>query len=119
MSQEKEAAPASARRKSTGLNFGDLKPLSQASSTSTKNFGGYRDSGAQSPKSKNAGTVDSDAEDDDDDKARDADVDDEKEVSGKGLLSPEDAVRQGELAEGVRKIKVCISVLTHKHYIMY
>ncbi|KAH7139497.1 hypothetical protein B0J11DRAFT_610859 [Dendryphion nanum] len=106
LSQEKEAAPASVRRKSTGLNFGDLKPLNQASSTSTKNFGGYRDAGAQSPKSKTAATVDSDAEDDDDEKTGDADVDDDKEVTGKGLLSPEDAVRQGELAEGVRKIKL-------------
>ena len=34
------------------------------------------------------------------------DVDDDNDVGNKDLLSPEDAVRQGELAEGVRKIKV-------------
>ena len=45
-----------------------------------------------------------DADDDDDVKVDDGD--DDKDPSGKGLLSPEDALRQGELAEGVRKIKV-------------
>ena len=106
LSSEKEPTPASSRRKSTGLNFGDLKPLSETSKTSTKNFGGYRDSGAQSPKSENANSMDSDAEDDDDDKKKDNDAEDDRDDTGKGLLSPEDAVRQGELAEGVRKIKV-------------
>jgi len=61
--------------------------------------------------------MDSDADDEDDVKVEDADED--KEVLDKGLLSPEDAHRQGELAEGVRKIKVCVllslesSLLTH------
>jgi hypothetical protein len=49
--------------------------------------------------------MDSDADDEDEIKVED--VDDEKDESGKGLLSPEDALKQGELAEGVRKIKVC------------
>ena len=47
--------------------------------------------------------MDSDADDEDEIKVED---DDEKDNGGKGLLSPEDAHRQGELAEGVRKIKV-------------
>ncbi|KAL5117510.1 hypothetical protein ACEQ8H_004540 [Pleosporales sp. CAS-2024a] len=99
-------SPAS-RRKSGALNFGSLKPLDAASGT--KNFGGYRDASQQSPTSKikveNA--MDSDADDEDDIKIEDDDDDDDdKNDSGKGLLSPEDAHSQGELAEGVRKIKL-------------
>jgi hypothetical protein len=97
-------SPAASRRKSGALNFGSLKPLDAASGT--KNFGGYRDRSQQSPKAKvkTEDTMDSDADDDDEIKVED--VDEEKDESGKGLLSPEDALKQGELAEGVRKIKV-------------
>jgi hypothetical protein len=95
-------SPAS-RRKSGALNFGSLKPLDAASGT--KNFGGYRDASQQSPKSKVKveDAMDSDVDDEDEIKKED---EEEKEDGGKGLLSPEDAHRQGELAEGVRKIKV-------------
>jgi hypothetical protein len=98
-------SPAASRRKSGALNFGSLKPLDAASGT--KNFGGYRDRSQQSPKAKvkTEDTMDSDADDDDEIKVED--VEEEKDESGKGLLSPEDALKQGELAEGVRKIKVC------------
>lgn len=93
-----------ARRKSGALDFGSLKPLNAA--TGTKNFGGYRDTSAASPKSKVKAEngMDSDADDEDDIKVED--VDDDRDESGKGMLSPEDALKQGELAEGVRKIKV-------------
>lgn len=89
-----------AKRKSGALNFGSLKPLDAAAGT--KNFGGYRD---RSPKTKvkDEEAMDSDA-DDEDDKVED--IEDDKDDSGKGLLSPEDALKQGELADGVRKIKV-------------
>jgi hypothetical protein len=101
--EKTQASPVVARRKSTGLNFGDLKPLN--ASAGTKNFGGYRDRG-QSPKSKKeTDAMDSDADDEDEVKVK-AEDDDDKEVVGKGLLSPDDALQQGELAEGVRKIKV-------------
>jgi hypothetical protein len=97
-------SPAASRRKSGALDFGSLKPLNAA--TGTKNFGGYRDGSQQSPtksKVKAEDAMDSDADDEDEIKVED---DDEKDESGKGLLSPEDALKQGELAEGVRKIKV-------------
>jgi hypothetical protein len=101
----------SARRKSGALDFGSLKPLNAASGT--KNFGGYRDASQQSPKSKvkTEDTMDSDADDEDDIKVED---DEEKDESGKGLLSPEDALKQGELAEGVRKIKVREKTCWHR-----
>ena len=102
--EKPQATPTVARRKSTGLNFGDLKPLN--ASAGTKNFGGYRDKDAASPKKKDADAMDSDADDEDEDKVKIEDADDDKDVTDKGMLSPEDALRQGELAEGVRKIKV-------------
>lgn len=82
-----------------------MKPLNATSGT--KNFGGYRDRDARS-KRKDEDAMDSDVEEDDEDKAKmdEADADDETYATGKGMLSPEDAMRQGELAEGVRKIKV-------------
>ncbi|KAF2111789.1 hypothetical protein BDV96DRAFT_614633 [Lophiotrema nucula] len=99
--EKSKASPVATRRKSTGLNFGDLKPLNP---TGTKNFSGYRDRSALSPAKKDTDAMDSDAEDDDDAKEKDGDDDDKDD--GKGLLSPEDALQQGELAEGVRKIKL-------------
>ena len=104
---KKEAvSPVANRRKSAPLDFGNLKPLN--ASTGVKNFGGYRDGTAQSPKSKAkvADVMDSDAEEEDDAKPKAEDVDEDEKVVDNGMLSPEDALRQGELAEGVRKIKV-------------
>jgi len=91
------------KRKSGTIDFGSLKPLNAAAGT--KNFGGYRD---KSPKTKQTTEqgMDSDAEEEDDNTTTTGDVDDEKDNSGKGFLSPEDVYRQGELADGVRKIKV-------------
>ncbi|CAN9139367.1 hypothetical protein CUC08_Gglean005881 [Alternaria sp. MG1] len=89
------------KRKSGALDFGSLKPLNAAAGT--KNFGGYRETSPKSNKKKED-AMDSDADDEDDVKVEDAE--DDKEVFDKGMLSPEDAHRQGELAEGVRKIKL-------------
>jgi hypothetical protein len=59
---------------------------------------------------KSEDVADSDADDEDEVNIKVEDMDDDKDgnVDGKGLLSPEDALKQGELAEGVRKIKVCL-----------
>ncbi|KAL1635362.1 hypothetical protein SLS56_001786 [Neofusicoccum ribis] len=101
--------PAATKRKS-GLDFSALKPLT---TTGTRNFAGYRDPNASPTKRGKSGKVkdmddmDSDADDDDDVRAG-ATHDDDVEIKteGKGMLSPEDVARQGELAEGVRKIKL-------------
>jgi hypothetical protein len=101
---DKKATIASpVNRRKSGLDFGSLKPLNAASGT--KNFGGYRDVQSPKAKQKNEDAMDSDADDEDD--ARADDADDDRDVMGKDMLSPEDAAKQGELAEGVRKIKVC------------
>ncbi|OCK76664.1 hypothetical protein K432DRAFT_305887 [Lepidopterella palustris CBS 459.81] len=105
-----DKAPAIAKRKSTGLDFTSLKPLT---STGIKNFAGYRDSSASSPpfsksksgKMKDEDAMDSDADDEEDSKISE-EVDSDVKSENKGMLSPEDALRQGELAEGVRKIKL-------------
>lgn len=94
-------SPAANRRKSGALDFGSLKPLN--ASAGTKNFGGYRETSPKSKK-KDADAMDSDADDEDEVKAEEDD--DDKDVAANGLLSPDDALKQGELAEGVRKIKV-------------
>ncbi|KAF2133438.1 hypothetical protein P153DRAFT_156955 [Dothidotthia symphoricarpi CBS 119687] len=93
----------SSRRKSGALDFGSLKPLN--ASSGTKNFGGYRDNSQTSPKLKKKveETMDSDADDEDDIKVEDME---EEKIGDNGMLSPEDALKQGELAEGVRKIKL-------------
>ena len=109
--KEPKPAPSSAKRK-TGIDFSALGPLNNAAGT--KNFAGYRDPSAASPstrKSKSGkkgdeDTMDSDADDDDEDGTVPVDADVEVKESDGRLLSPEDARRQGELAEGVRKIKV-------------
>lgn len=101
---DKKAAVASpATRRKSGLDFSSLNPLDAAKGT--KNFGGYRDMQSPKAKQKSEDAMDSDADDEDD--ARPDEVDDDKDVIvDKGMLSPEDAAKQGELAEGVRKIKV-------------
>jgi hypothetical protein len=99
----KVLSPA-AKRKSGALDFGSLKPLNAAAGT--KNFGGYRETSPKSKK-KSADAMDSDADDEDEIKVEE--MDDDRDVGDKGMLSPEDALKQGELAEGVRKIKVCRS----------
>lgn len=95
--EDKKAAVASpVNRRKSGLDFGSLKPLNAASGT--KNFGGYRDMQSPKAKLKSEDAMDSDADDEDEARADDGD-DDKDVVVDKGLLSPEDAAKQGELAE--------------------
>lgn len=103
--EKKQAAEPAPRRKSGVLDLSALKPLNAA--TGTKNFAGYRESARKDGKGKRSeDAMDSDAEDDDDDAKIRVEDEEDKDPSGKGLLSPEDARREGELEEGVRKIKV-------------
>jgi hypothetical protein len=52
---------------------------------------------------------DADSEDDEEDELVKPEEPDIKDMSGKGLLNPDDARTGGELAEGVRKIKVHVT----------
>ncbi|EOA82390.1 uncharacterized protein SETTUDRAFT_95379 [Exserohilum turcica Et28A] len=93
----KVTSPA-AKRKSGTLDLSSLKPLNAG--MGTKNFGGYRETSPKS-KQKNHDAMDSDADEEDDVKIDD--VDDDKDILDKALLSPEDALKQGELAEGLKR----------------
>ncbi len=126
--------PTPAKRKPAGaqIDFSNLAPLNSA--VGTKNFSGYREASSYprakkdgknkkmeggsggTTKGRNLDAMDSDGDDDDDDddegsgRGRDGrdEMDDEADMKDgpSSMLSPEDAARQGELAEGVRKIKV-------------
>jgi hypothetical protein len=104
---ETEKTPVSAKRKSSGTDFSKLGPLNKFG---TVGFSGYRDGASSKKKSKdkaaNDDAMDSDAEDNDD--GLNMEQDDETDVKQENgrMLSPEDARRQGEIAEGVQKIKV-------------
>ncbi|GAM88042.1 hypothetical protein ANO11243_060710 [Dothideomycetidae sp. 11243] len=98
--------PASAKRKST--DFSKLGPLNKFG---TVGFTGYREQAKPKKQATNGDDDvmdDSDADDDDNDKKRnDKDDDEVPEVAQNGQhLSPMDARKQGELSEGVRKIKL-------------
>lgn len=104
---EAEKTPVATKRKSSGLDFSKLGPLTKFG---TVGFSGYRDKTASKRKSKaKAGdedAMDSDAEDNDEGPGVELDEDvDVKQENGK-MLSPEDARKQGEIADGVQKIKV-------------
>lgn len=106
---ESEKVPQSTRRKSSAPDFSKFGPLN---STGTVGFSGYRDSSASKRKSKNkdADAMDSDAEDDEEERLPDGDDEVEiKQENGNARLSPEDAQRTNEVAEGVQKIKVSMS----------
>ena len=96
-----------AKRRSMQPDFTNLKPLKAGGTMGFSSFREVSDP-REKPSSKN-GAGDAMESDDDDDleidrveKLAEPEGDDFKN----GLLSPEDAKRQGELAEGVKKIKV-------------
>lgn len=103
---EAEQTPASTKRKASGPDFSNLGPLNKFG---TVGFSGYRDTGntkrKTKPKSSDGDAMESDNDDDDDERVVDQDDADGKQENG-GMLSPEDARKQGEIAEGVQNIKV-------------
>lgn len=100
--------PTTAKRKSFATDFSSLGPLQ---SFGTVGFTGYRDT--TTPKNKKPSKVDKDAMDSDNDEEDEGgamiEEGDVKDENGK-YLSPEDVRKQGELADGVRKIKVSLPV---------
>lgn len=101
---ESEKTPLATKRRSVGTtDFSKLGPLK---STGTVGFSGYRDAGAAKRKNKITEGMDSDADDEDDERIPNGTDDAETKQEDGKLLSVEDARRQGELAEGVQKIKV-------------
>lgn len=124
-SKAQPATPASIKRRSGQLDFSNLGPLK---TSGTVGFSAFRDHHGDEPhrrKKKNRRTksnasasamIDEDSEEDDDDDDDDVaneilgkmeDVDDDGQKEGdKSRLGPEDAKFSGELADGVKRIKV-------------
>lgn len=116
---ETEQTAASGKRKSSGPDFSKLNPLNKFG---TVGFSGYRDptGGKRRSKDKLAGAgedaMDSDNDEDEDERGPNGSEDVDVKNANGGLLSPEDARRQGEIAEGVQKIKVSVfQILTTVH----
>ena len=98
--------PASARRKSLQPDFANIAPLKPGG---TAGFVKFRDSDERSTKSKSKSKQGSESDmDSDEDKPFSiiGKAEDEEAKEGNSLLSPDDVRQQGELAEGVRQIKV-------------
>ena len=90
------------KRRSVPTDFANLKPLKPGGALG---FTGVRD-GPTSPNGKNGKLLHDDDMDSDDDDRDEAFVDaDEGDVKDE-RLSPEEAKKRGELAEGVQRIKV-------------
>ena len=98
---------STAKRRSAQIDFANLKPLKPGGVTGFSQFRDASDIRDKHSKKSSLDDMESDDEEEEDNKAADGDGDD---FSNK-MLSPEDAKKQGELAEGVKKIKVCLSLL--------
>jgi hypothetical protein len=105
-----EKTAALAKRKSLNADFASLGPLKKEG---TIGFSTFRDNESRpkprrkSIKKENVDAMDSDSEDEESEVVgKMEDVGDVEVKKEDDLVSPEDAERTGELAEGVRKIKV-------------
>lgn len=101
--------PTSAKRRSMQTDFSSLGPLKPGGAIGFSTFRDRSDV-PNSKSKKKASSSDMDSDEDDDEepavgKAEDVDVQDANK-----LLSPEEAEKTGELAEGVRKIKVWLQL---------
>lgn len=113
-SQDKPTT-TTAKRRSVKTDFSNLKPLKPGGALGFSNF---RDTDTRSTslgdskdKSSKKEASDMDSDEDDGDKVPLKLEDFEAQVAPNTMLSPEDAKRQGELADGVQKIRVIISPL--------
>lgn len=111
-SKSSKTTPAASKRRSTQLDFGNLKPLE---SKGTVGFSAFRDTdpeAARKSKSRKksngsiGGAMAEDSDEDEDDANIVGKMEDIDDKDVKSLLSPEDAKYQGELADGVGRIKV-------------
>lgn len=110
---DEKVAQTPNKRRSLQTDFSKLPPLKPGG---TVGFSTFRDSNSMSPttgqslkgRSRDSDDSDDDGREDIDVLAKFKDVGGEGAIEGGAMLSAEDAERQGELAEGVRKIKVRI-----------
>jgi hypothetical protein len=112
--------PATSSKRKSGIDFSKLQPLK--SSSTVKNFTGYRD--ANAAKNSVLRNLEKKGKKDDDEMDSEGDEDDEVDYEEKmprddeatdntngKLLSPEDAARQENLAEGLKKINLVCRIV--------
>ena len=114
-SKQPKAAPGSTKRRSAQLDFSNLAPLKPGG---TVGFSSFRDTDPVSKHNKarkrsngDVGAMDEDSDEDDEDTEIVGKMEDVDDKDVKTLLSPEDAKHQGELADGVGRIKVSRSAV--------
>ncbi|KAE8387778.1 hypothetical protein BDV23DRAFT_160510 [Aspergillus alliaceus] len=100
-----QETPGSAKRRSLQPDFTNLGPLKPGGTVGFLNFRESNENKKKGKKNKSAEDDDMDSDDDDDDSIL-GKADDEEAKEDDQHLSPDDIRRQGELAEGVRKIKL-------------
>ncbi|KAL4810311.1 hypothetical protein BDV18DRAFT_55938 [Aspergillus unguis] len=98
-----QETPGSVKRRSQQLDFANLGPLKPGGTVGFLNFRDSTNGRKKDKKNKDDDEMDSD-EDEDDRILNQADEEEEKEDDQH--LSPDDIRRQGELAEGLRQIKL-------------
>ena len=111
-SKQEKTGNSATKRQSRQLDFSSLGPLK---STGTVGFSAFRDNDTSTKRNKSRkksngsiGMMEDSDDDEDEDDSRGVKMEegDDKDVTQKTLLSPEDAKFQGELADGVGRIKV-------------
>lgn len=106
-----KAVLSSAKRRSVPTDFAALKPLKPGGALGFSTFRDTNDRSTSHGGAKKASKADSDMDSDEDDvigkgkSVKQEDVDSQE--TGISAMSPDDVKRQGELAEGVQKIRVC------------
>lgn len=104
-----QETPGSTKRRSLQPDFSNLGPLKPGGTVGFLNFRDNKQDKRKNKKDKKASKNDDDMDsDDDDDDSILGKADDEETKEDTHHLSPDDSRFGGELAEGVRKIKVRI-----------
>ncbi|KAL2867077.1 uncharacterized protein BJX67DRAFT_353873 [Aspergillus lucknowensis] len=100
-----QETPGSAKRRSLQPDFSNLGPLKPGGTVGFLNFRDNTEGRKKDKRNKSIDDDDMDSDDDDDDRILNQ-ADEEEGKDDDQQLSPDDIRRQGELAEGVRKIKL-------------
>jgi len=109
-----QQTPGGSKRRSTQLDFSSLGPLK---TSGTVGFSAFRDANSDAARRRKArkktngsvgGALNDDSDDDDDDEAMLGKMQDVDEKDMGASLSPEEGTFQGELADGVGRMRVSL-----------
>jgi len=112
--KQQKAGSSTTKRRSAQLDFSNLAPLKPGGTVGFSSFRDHDQSNRNKSRKKSNGSVtgamDEDSDEDDEDVEIVGKMEDVDDKDVKTLLSPEDAKFQGELADGVGRIKVSFVV---------